>query len=86
MIIDRDIYSLLRRMDWLMFGAILCLAAFGISFIYSACYLSEEIPVRSLYKKQAIWALAGTHGQVLAGLMGGAGHHRSADDADHRAA
>jgi rod shape determining protein RodA len=59
MIIERNIVALLRRMDWLMLGAILCLAAFGISFIYSACYLSDDLPVRTLYKKQAIWAIAG---------------------------
>ena len=57
-------WDFLRRMDWLMFTCILLLAGIGVAFIYSSCYLSPDIPVRTLYKKQMFWVLAGLAGYV----------------------
>lgn len=51
--------SLLRRMHWTMNAAVGALLVIGVMFIYSSCYISEELPVRAYYRKQMIWALAG---------------------------
>ena len=49
---------LLRRMNWLMLLAVLLLAVVGILFVYSACSMREDV-VRTLYRKQMGWAVAG---------------------------
>ena len=46
-------------MNWLMTLAVLSLLVIGVLFVYSACYVSEEQPVRTLYKRQALWAVVG---------------------------
>lgn len=55
----KHIWSHLRRMNWLMTGLILLLLIVGVMFIYSACYVSEERPVRTLYLRQILWIAAG---------------------------
>jgi rod shape determining protein RodA len=47
------------RMSWTMTFAVVALLVIGVFFVYSACYVSEESPVRLLYKKQIVWGLAG---------------------------
>lgn len=49
---------LLRRMNWFMVAAIAGLIVIGICFIYSATSAREDITA-DLYRKQALWALAG---------------------------
>jgi rod shape determining protein RodA len=51
--------GLLRYMNWAMAIATLLLLIIGVLFVYSSCYISEDLPVRTLYKRQALWALAG---------------------------
>jgi len=46
---------LLRNVNKLMLAGILALLAIGVLFIYSACYISEDQPVRVLYLKQLLW-------------------------------
>jgi len=52
-------FKLLRRMNWTMTLAVLGLLFIGVLFVYSSCYISEEQPVRSLYKRQTVWAAVG---------------------------
>lgn len=49
----------LRRMNWLMLLGAALLLTLGVLFIFSACYVSEEMPVRSLYRKQMVWIAVG---------------------------
>lgn len=46
---------LLRNINKLMLAGIIALMAIGVMFIYSACYISEDQPVRVLYLKQLLW-------------------------------
>ncbi|HVM62897.1 MAG TPA: rod shape-determining protein RodA [Verrucomicrobiae bacterium] len=46
---------LLKRMDWLLFSAMVALAAVSILFIYSASYHGPGQPVRDFYKMQLVW-------------------------------
>jgi rod shape determining protein RodA len=58
----RRLLSALRRlayMDWGMAAVTLLLLALGIFFVYSACFVSDELPVRSLYRKQIMWVIVG---------------------------
>jgi len=57
--IDRRILQPLGRMSWVMNVAVLLLLATGVLFVYSACYISDNQPVRSLYKRQILWAFIG---------------------------
>lgn len=52
-------FGLLRYMNWAMCLATLLLLVLGILFVYSSCYISEDLPVRTLYKRQILWAVAG---------------------------
>jgi rod shape determining protein RodA len=45
----------LRRMDWLLFGAMMLMAAGSVAFIYSAAYRGPGMPMPDFYKKQLIW-------------------------------
>jgi len=47
------------RTSWTMTTAVLVLLVIGVMFIYSSCYISEELPVRAYYKKQMVWAVVG---------------------------
>jgi rod shape determining protein RodA len=47
-------WELLKRMDWLLFAAMVLLAAGGVAFIYSASY-SEGQPMPDFYKTQMVW-------------------------------
>ncbi len=49
----------LLHMSWIMNIAIAALLVIGVLFVYSSGYISTELPVRSLYKKQVVWALVG---------------------------
>ncbi len=52
-------FGLLRYMNWATAFATLLLLIVGVMFVYSSCYISEVLPVRTLYKRQVMWALAG---------------------------
>lgn len=52
-------WRLLRSMNWVMTAAILALVTIGIMFIYSACYVRDDRPMRDLYQRQIWWAVAG---------------------------
>ncbi|MCK5850881.1 MAG: rod shape-determining protein RodA [Kiritimatiellae bacterium] len=65
--IDEYVYAL-KRMNWgltLVIGALLTIS---VMFIYSACYISDELPVRTLYKRQALWITAGAVSYFLFAL------------------
>jgi rod shape determining protein RodA len=49
----------LKSMNKLMLLGIALLMTIGVFFIYSACYVSEDQPVRMLYLKQMLWAAVG---------------------------
>ena len=49
----------LRQSDWLMHVTVGLLLVLGVLFVYSSCYISDEVPVRSLYKRQILWAVIG---------------------------
>ena len=51
--------GLLKRMSWGMTIVLAALLTVGVMFIYSACYISEEVPTRSLWLKQSMWIAAG---------------------------
>ena len=46
-------------MNWALTIVILVLLVLGVMFIYSACFISDDQPVRSLYLKQAQWMTVG---------------------------
>ena len=50
---------LLKRLHWVMLIPILLALGVGVFFIYSACYISHELPVQSFYKKQGVWIALG---------------------------
>ncbi|MBT3295256.1 MAG: rod shape-determining protein RodA [Verrucomicrobia bacterium] len=58
-------FGMLRYMNWSMCLATLILLVLGILFVYSSCYISEDLPVRTLYKRQIMWAVAGIVSYVL---------------------
>lgn len=45
----------LKSINKLMLMALLALMTIGVFFIYSACYISEDQPIRILYLKQILW-------------------------------
>jgi len=47
--------QLLKRMDWLLFGAMAALAISSVLFVYSASYRGPGQPMPSFYKMQLIW-------------------------------
>lgn len=50
---------ILRNINKVMFAGICALLLTGVFFIYSACYVSEDQPVRVLYLKQILWIAVG---------------------------
>jgi rod shape determining protein RodA len=58
-------FGLLRYMNWSMCLATLLLLVLGVLFVYSSCYISEDLPVRTLYKRQIMWAVAGIVSYLL---------------------
>lgn len=64
-----DILHPILQMNWILNIAIALLLITGIMFVYSSCYISIDIPVRSLYKKQVGWAFIGTVGYFLFSIM-----------------
>lgn len=50
---------LLKYMDWGMTALLFVLLLIGVLFVYSACYISVDHPMRSLYKRQFMWAVTG---------------------------
>jgi rod shape determining protein RodA len=52
-------FRLLLRMNWVTTAVMLALLVIGVFFVFSSCYVNESLPVRSLYKKQMVWALVG---------------------------
>ncbi|NQT91776.1 MAG: rod shape-determining protein RodA [Lentisphaerae bacterium] len=53
-------FRVLKQLNWPMTGAVIVLTILGILFIYSACFVSADLPVRTLYKRQIVWAVAGS--------------------------
>ncbi len=51
--------QLLPHLHWGMFLATLALLGLGVAFVYSACYVDSDAPVRVLYRRQLFWAAAG---------------------------
>jgi rod shape determining protein RodA len=61
--------QLLKRMDWLLFGAMVALAVASVFFIYSASYSGPGLPMRSLYKMQMVWFGVGLLVYLAAALV-----------------
>ncbi|MDA3799250.1 MAG: rod shape-determining protein RodA [Kiritimatiellae bacterium] len=55
----KKILSKIKRMSLPLSIIVLIILITGIFFIYSACYISEDLPVKGLYKKQIVWSVAG---------------------------
>lgn len=51
--------ELLKRMDWLLFGAMVLMAAGSVAFIYSASYRGEGQPMPDFYRTQMLWFAVG---------------------------
>jgi rod shape determining protein RodA len=47
--------EMVRRMDWLLFGAMVALAVGSVSFIYSASYRGPGQPMPDFYRMQMVW-------------------------------
>ncbi len=47
--------ELVRRMDWLLFSAMVALAVASVLFIYSASYHGPGQPIKNFYKMQMVW-------------------------------
>lgn len=52
-------WRLLRYMSWPMTIATALLLMIGVLFVYSARYVSDDLPVQSLYRRQILWAAFG---------------------------
>ena len=61
--------KLIKRMDWLLFGAMMALAVASVFFIYSASYSGPGLPMRSLYKMQMVWFGVGVLVYLAAALV-----------------
>jgi rod shape determining protein RodA len=51
--------ELFRRMDWLLFSAMVALAVASVLFIYSASYHGPGQPIRDFYRMQMVWFIVG---------------------------
>ena len=60
----------LRRMNWPITAAVCVLMVIGVAFVYGACYVNEDQPVRPLYMKQVVWAVVGLIGYFATWLIG----------------
>jgi rod shape determining protein RodA len=49
----------LGRLDWSLIIPVVALLIYGITFIYSASFRSEDLPAGSFFEKQIVWALIG---------------------------
>jgi len=47
--------KLLKRMDWVLFGAMVALAVGSVFFIYSASYRGPGEPMPNFYRMQMVW-------------------------------
>jgi rod shape determining protein RodA len=47
--------DMLRRMDWVLFGAMVLLAVTSVAFIYSASYRGPGQPMPDYWKMQIVW-------------------------------
>jgi rod shape determining protein RodA len=61
--------ELVRRMDWLLFCAMLALAFASVLFIYSALYHGPGQPIEDFYKKQMVWFVVGLVVYLAAALV-----------------
>lgn len=59
MSVKDQILRFVRRMNWPMIIVIAMALVLGVLFIYSSCYIREEQPVRTFYKKQIMWIALG---------------------------
>jgi rod shape determining protein RodA len=59
MTIKDRVLRFIRRMNWPMIVVMAMALVLGVLFIYSSCYIREEQPVRSFYKRQIMWIALG---------------------------
>ena len=64
-----DILRPILQMNWILNITITLLLITGIMFVYSSCYISDDLPVRSLYKKQIGWVVIGTLGYFFFSIV-----------------
>ena len=51
--------GMIKRMDWLLFSAMVALAVASALFIYSASYHGPGQPIKDFYKMQMVWFVVG---------------------------
>ncbi len=47
------------RLNPVMAAAVTALCVIGVFFIYSACFVREDLPVRDTFRRQILWAVSG---------------------------
>lgn len=52
-------WNVFKKSSWLINIVTLVLLVVGILFVYSACYVDDDILMRPLYLRQIVWAVAG---------------------------
>ena len=57
-----DLLRCLKNMNGPLMAIMAALLVIGVFFIYSACYISEDQPARTLYRLQMIWIAIGLVG------------------------
>lgn len=62
-------WGLIRRMNVGLTVAVCLLMMIGVTFIYSACVVSESAEIRSLYLKQVWWIAAGGMAYLFLGVL-----------------
>ena len=65
----RDSIDLIRRMDWLLFGAMVALAVGSVFFIYSASYRGPGLAMPTFYRMQMVWFGVGLLLYMVVALM-----------------
>jgi rod shape determining protein RodA len=58
----------LRRLHVALLLPVAACLAIGVAFIYSACFISEDVPVKALYLKQLMWIGVGAALHLGVGL------------------
>src|SRR5580700_6712013 len=61
--------GMIKRMDWLLFGAMAALAIASVFFIYSASYHGPGQPMPGFYKMQMVWFSVGLLVYLAAALV-----------------
>ena len=61
--------TMIKNMDWVIFGTMVALAVVSVLFIYSASYRGEGQPMRDFYQMQMVWFGVGLLVYLAAALV-----------------